>query len=274
MSFFKNFGGTIKAVTTGSTTIIETTEAHGLSVGDTINLTGVGGLAALFRAAGGVIKAVPSSVTIEVEIDSSSVTEPYVPYSFRLVRDEIYRSHNFAVDLVELHLGSGQNLYFCNGGIDLTVDTTTAPDAGSNIYEAQGDFIGFSPLDEDFDVRVGKFSIYLAGVGNNLVDYFIENNVVGKRVVIYKAFLELQTLAIVQSPVLMFDGQIHNVTIKETPSSCQINVDCASLFADFERTAGRKTNNWSNWFFQGAQIDTSMEKTGFVGQTEFKWGKV
>lgn len=274
MGFFNSLGGIIKAVTTGATTVIETSQAHNLSVGDTINLTGSGGLAALFRASGGVVKAVVNSTTVEVEINSSSITEPYVPYSFRLVRDEIYRSHNFAVDLVELHLGSGQNLYFCNGGIDLTVDTTTAPDSGSNVYEAQGDFIGFSPLDEDFDVRVGKFSIYLAGVGNNLVDYFIENNVVGKRVVIYKAFLDLQTLAIVQRPVLMFDGQIHNVTIKETPSSCQINVDCASLFADFERTAGRKTNNWSNWFFQGSQIDTSMEKTGFVGQTEFKWGRV
>ena len=272
MSFFSSFGGTIKAVTKGATTTIETSQAHGLAVDDVISMTGTGSIWS--RLKGVRVVSITNSTTFEVDVDTTTEIEDYVPYSFRLVRDEIYRSHNFAVDLVELHLGSGQNLYFCNGGIDLTVDTSTAPDAGNNTYEAQGNFVGFSPLDEDFDVRVGKFSIYLAGVGNNLVDYFVENNVVGKRVVIYKAFLELQTLAIVQSPVLMFDGQIHNVTIKETPASCQINIDCASLFADFERTAGRKTNNWSNWFFQGNQLDTSMEKSGFVGQTEFKWGRI
>lgn len=274
MAFFSggNLFGVIKAVTKGATTTIETSEAHGLSVGDTITVTGVGGLKNILTNV--KLVSVTNSTTFVVNADTSAVAETYIPYSFRLVRDEIYRSHNFAVDLVELHLGTGENLYFCNGGINLTVDTPTAPDAGTNVYSAQGDFMGFSPLDEDFDVRVGKFSVFLAGVGNNLVDYFIDNNVIGKRVVIYKAFLDLQTLAIVQSPILMFDGQIHNVTVKESPNTCQINVDCSSLFADFERTAGRKTNNWSNWLFQGSQVDTAMEKTGFVGQTEFKWGRL
>jgi hypothetical protein len=72
----------------------------------------------------------------------------------------------------------------------------------------------------------------------------------------------------------MFDGIIYNIAVNESSKSCQLNLECSSLFADFERTAGRKTNNWSNWFYQGAQVDTTMEKTGFVGQTEFKWGRL
>jgi hypothetical protein len=78
----------------------------------------------------------------------------------------------------------------------------------------------------------------------------------------------------VNAPVLLFDGNIYNVAITESANSCQINVDCSSLFADFERTAGRKTNNWSNWLYQGIQYDTSMEKSGYVGNSEFKWGKL
>lgn len=190
------------------------------------------------------------------------------------IRDEFYRDHNFAVDLVELHLGGGNNLYLTNGGVDITFDSDTAPDAGDNTYTAQGQFLGFSNITEDFDVKVGKFSVYLSGVANTFVDDFIGNNVEGKRVVLYKAFLATQTLEIVQTPIMMFDGTIYNVAVNETPKSCQLNIDCSSLFADFERKAGRKTNNWSNWHLQGFNTDTSMEKTGYVGNTEFKWGKV
>jgi hypothetical protein len=72
----------------------------------------------------------------------------------------------------------------------------------------------------------------------------------------------------------MFDGLIYNFAISEGAKSCQINVDCSSLFADFERSAGRKTNNWSNWLYQGSDYDNSMVKSGWVGQTEFKWGRI
>jgi hypothetical protein len=45
------------------------------------------------------------------------------------------------------------------------------------------------------------------------------------------------------------------------------------LFADFERSNGRKTNNWSNWLFQGVQYDKAFVKSGWVGETEIKWGR-
>jgi hypothetical protein len=190
------------------------------------------------------------------------------------VRDEFYRDHNFCVDLVEIHLGGANDLYLATGGANISYDSATAPDAGTNVYTAQGDFMGFSGISEDFDVKVGKFTIYLSAIGNNFINKFIGQSTEGKRVVVYKAFLNAQTLAIVQTPILMFDGIIYNIAVNESSKSCQLNLECSSLFADFERTAGRKTNNWSNWFYQGAQVDTTMEKTGFVGQTEFKWGKL
>jgi hypothetical protein len=179
-------------------------------------------------------------------------------------RDEFYRDHCFAVDLVSIALPTG-TLYLNTGGVDIVYN--------SNTYTAQGDFLGFSKLSEDFDVKVGKFTIYLSGLGTNYISKFVSAGTEGSRVKIYKAFLNLSTLAIIDNPVLLFDGSIYNIAITETAKSCQINIDCSSLFADFERTNGRKSNNWSNWLFQGSNSDDCFEKSGWVGTTEFKWGR-
>lgn len=200
------------------------------------------------------------------------------------IKDEYYRDHNFAVDLIEIHLKDSNDnddpLYLCSGGIDVDWDSSTAPDSGTNTYSAQGEFMGHSPINEDFDVRVGRFSVTLSGLTSGYIDKFIGNEPEGKRVLVYKAFLDLNTLDIIGTdsagqtgPILMFDGEIFNVAIQESAETCTISVEVSSQFADFERTAGRKTNNWSNWLFQGEKYDTAFEKSGFVGNSEFDWGR-
>lgn len=196
------------------------------------------------------------------------------------VRNEYYRANFIAVDLIELQLSTP--LYLASGGINISYDSTTAPNAGTNTYQAQGDFLGFTGLTEDFDVRVGKFSISLSGVGNSYISKFIDTstsedtktNYEGSRVVVYKAFLSYVDLSIVGTPILLFDGQIFNVGIQETNGSCTISVECSSLFADFDRTTGRKSNNGSNWLYQGSTYDTSMEASGYVANSEYKWGRL
>jgi hypothetical protein len=187
-------------------------------------------------------------------------------------KDEFYRDKFIAVDLVELYLPTG-TLYLNSGGFEVTY--------GGNTYTAQGDFMGFSTVSEEFDVKVGKFSIYLSGVGTSAdaslnVRRFLDQDFEGRRVVIRKAFLDFDpmTLDIIDTPIIIFDGQIFNVSIVEGRNSASITVDCSTLFADFERTAGRKTNSGSNWLFQGNTSDTAFEKAGFVGQTEFLWGRL
>jgi len=193
------------------------------------------------------------------------------------LRDEFYRDHTFAVDLIEIQIqdGSGSDdcLYLASGGIDIAFDSTTAPDAGTNTYSAQGEFISYTAIDETFDVVVGKFQITLSGLPSGYIDKFIGKNVEGQRIVVYKAFMDLNDFSIIQTPILMYDGTIYNVAIQENQNTCTIGLDITSQFADFERTAGRKTNNWSNWYFQDAKYDTAMEKTGYVGNTEFLWGR-
>ena len=204
-------------------------------------------------------------------------------FSVTANRDEYYRDHTISVDCVELHLrnaaGAADTLYLCSGGFDVTFDSPTAPNTGNNTYTAQGDFIGFSGMSEDFEVKVGKFSISLSALGNNYIQKFINYEVEGKRVVIYKAFLGFgpngtDPLSLVATPIMMYDGSIYNFSINETAKTCQVSVDCSSLFADFDRSKGRKSNNWSNWLLQGVQYDRCFDKAGWVGQTEFKWGRL
>lgn len=190
-----------------------------------------------------------------------------------LLRDQFYNDAVFAVDLIEIHLDTP--LYFCSGGYDIAADTPTAPGAGLNTYLAQGDFISFSSIPEEMDVKVGKITVSLSGVGT-LAQTFINPNVSGRRVVIYKCYLDLTTGQIVNvanNPLLTFDGQIQNVSIVEGQKTATLNIDVASIFADFERAAGRKTNNESNWYFQGQKYDTSFEKAGMLKTIEIKWGR-
>lgn len=195
------------------------------------------------------------------------------------LRDEYYRDHCFAVDLIEIHLDTP--LYLASGAIDIPFDSDTAPDAGTNTYSAQGEFMGHSPINEDFDVRVGKFTVNLSGLPSGYIGKFVGQDPEGKRVCVYKAFLDIQTGDIVGTdsaggfgPILMFDGEIYNVSIQETEATCTISVEVSSIFADFERTAGRRTNNWSNWLFQDSTYDKCFDKAGLVGNQEFKWGRL
>jgi hypothetical protein len=188
-----------------------------------------------------------------------------------VIRDEFERKKFIAVDLVDLYLfnagGLPRFLHLTTGGIDIV--------HGGVTYTAQGDFIGFSSVSEDFDVKVGKFTIYLSALGTNMVRRFIDQDIEGRRVRIRKAFLDFDpmTLDVIDEPILVFDGQIMNVQVVESANSATINVDCVTLFADFERTAGRRTNNGSNHLFQGSKFDTAFEKSGFVGNSEFLWGR-
>ena len=187
------------------------------------------------------------------------------------LRDEIYRSNVFSVDLLELHFSTPR--YLSTGPYDISVDTPTAPNAGVNIYLAQGDFLNFSGVSEDFEVKVGKLSVNLSGLNGSLLGDATSMASIGKRVVLYRCFLNLTTGAVVGTPVCLFDGQVNNTSVVESARSCSITIDVASLFADFDRVNGRKTNNDSNWAFQGFNFDTSFEKSGILKNTDVLWGR-
>lgn len=271
-------------ISTGSATI-NFTSNHSFVTGDTVSGQLDFGAGNLFVIGSETItKLTNTSVSLPLNLGLLSGTQTPSNRSY-ITKDEFYRDNYIAVDLVELHLknsaGVSDPLYLCGGGFNIEYDSSTAPDAGTNVYVAQGNFIGIGSITEDFEIKVGKLSVTLSGVNNDYVNRFTAYSPEGQRVVILRAFLEftvsngIEQLTVVPDPMILFDGLIYNIGISETGSSCQINVDCASLFSDFDRISGRKTNNGSNWLFQdGNTHDTSMEQAGFVGQSNFLWGRL
>jgi hypothetical protein len=186
------------------------------------------------------------------------------------IRNEYSRDHNFAVDLISLAIkdssGNPDTIRLCSGMIDIEYQ--------SNTYTAQGEFLGYSAIKEDYDVKVGRVTVTLSGLDNNFISKFTTVDQVGAEVVVSKVFLDLNTLDVVSNyAIIMYKGEIVNTSIQESAETATINIESASVFADFERLAGRKTTDWSNWYFQSTQYDTAFEKAGFVGNTEFLWGR-
>ena len=279
--------GSITVINFETLVTVNTTSAHNFSVGDTVSGVLDAGSDGYYQVQGASVTQVISSTSFQLAVFLSSL--PVGTYTLNnnsyITRDEFYRDNYVAVDLLELHLknsaGTSDPLYLCGGGYNISFDSPTAPTAGTNVYEAQGDFIGVSSLSEDFEIKVGKFSINLSGVGNSYVNRFTAYSPEGQRVVIYRAFLEYKVvngidgLVIVPNPITLFDGLVYNVGISETGSTCQVTIECATLFSDFDRSNGRKTNNGSNWLFQDSiTYDKSMEQAGFVGQSNFLWGRL
>lgn len=191
------------------------------------------------------------------------------------IRNEYYRDAFVCLDLLELHLYDENNTalpyYFSNGGIN--IDATSSLTGQTVTYTAFGDFLGFSSMTETLDTNIGKFNVSLSGLDYSLFTDLITNATEGRKVVIKKVFLNPTTFQIVQQPITVYEGYIYNYALTESSKTATLTISCSSLFSDFERTNGRKTNNWSNWLFQGVKYDKCMDKAGFVGQTEFLWGR-
>lgn len=193
------------------------------------------------------------------------------------VRDSFYRENFIAVDAVFLGIPNAQGqvtqdsvLRLCSGGIDVKIADLNGT---LRTYTAQGDFLGFDSVTEEFDVKVGKFNIYLSGLGSGMVDRWLDKDFEGKQVQIVKCFLNYEDLSLLGAHIV-FDGIIYNVKIVESAVTCTISIECSTLWADFERNTGRMTNNNSNWLFQqGNTSDTCFAKTGTVGNVEFLWGR-
>jgi hypothetical protein len=194
------------------------------------------------------------------------------------LRDEFYRANFFSQELVYIGLrdGSGNQsitstaaLRLATGGINVPI---TEVDSVTRTYLAQGDFLGFSTVTEEFDVKLGKTSFTLSGANLTMVNNFLNKDFEGSPVQITRVFLNYDDLTPLGSMVV-FDGYIYNVSIAESQVTCQITVDCATLWADFDRRAGRMTDNNSNWRFLRDTSDRSFDKTAIIGNKEFLWGK-
>ena len=174
----------------------------------------------------------------------------------------------FVADLIELQLSTTQ--YLTTTNINIPYDSTTAPDAGTNTYLAQGQFLSYGNIVESADLRINSIQMQFTAVDTTTVDLLMNNDYIDKRVVIYRVVLGSDYSFTSDDIWLMFDGTVTGYSIKETENTATAKITIASQFADFQRTNGRRTNPASQniHFSSDRGMDFAPELI-----KDIKWGR-
>ena len=174
----------------------------------------------------------------------------------------------FVADLIELQLSTTQ--YLTTTNINISYDSATAPDAGTNTYLAQGQFLDYGNIVESADLRISSIDMTFTAVDTTTIALLMSNDYIDKRVVIYRAVLDEDYSFTSDDIWLMFDGTVTAYTIKETENTATVTITIASQFADFLRNNGRRTNPASqNIHFSS---DKGMDFSPQIVK-DIKWGK-
>ncbi len=136
-------------------------------------------------------------------------------------------------------------------------------------YESDGHLLGMSQVNETAEMRVGSFNLSLSGVEQSYVSILLSQNVINRQVLISRVVLNV-TGGIIGDPILLYDGRINSFSVKDQSDTSTINLAVTSHWSDFEKRAGRRTNDASQQsFFPG---DKFFE---FASQSvkNIKWGR-
>ena len=141
--------------------------------------------------------------------------------------------------------------YFTTAPFDITLDTDTAPDSGTNVYKAQGKFLALSNTRETATLQITSLKITLSALDSETVSTFATADIINKDVTVHRIFFNQTTNAVITDSagatetINMFKGKIGGYKITETASTATITLEIQSQLANFSRTNGRVTTNAS-----------------------------
>jgi len=181
--------------------------------------------------------------------------------------------------LVEIGLSSpylGLNaVYYTDAPFDIDYDSPTAPDSGTNTYEAQGNFLGISETQENTELRITSISISLSALESNNITLFAKSAQINQTVTIYRALWNQATEELIydsagDGPILIFKGKITGYTIADARDTAELAIQVDSQFSNFEKVNARRAN--TNNFQREHPTDYSME---YSHETinDIRWGK-
>jgi len=181
--------------------------------------------------------------------------------------------------LIKLTVNSTE-YYISNAYAPLTYD--------GDSYQALGHFLNFSDIQNDLRITNANLGISLSGIPkdageaglgsyNSFIQLILNENIKGSKVEIYRAFFDLNTLAIADVS-LRFKGYISNYSITDSRDentqveSYTVAVNCSSIHAVLEkRISGRRTNPTDQRSLYAN--DTGMDRVIQISNTSFDFGK-
>lgn len=162
------------------------------------------------------------------------------------------------------------DVWLDNGTVSMT-DAWVGISYDGRTYTANGHFLGFTGLSEHFDMTIPSVSLSISAVDQVWIARVLSQPYIDRRVTIFKAFLDYTSLALISSPVLIFDGRMDTMNIQDDPESgtCSVNGSASSQWSDFQRTPGRHTNDAEQQVFypgdRGFEFAAQLNK-------DIKWG--
>jgi hypothetical protein len=131
-------------------------------------------------------------------------------------------------------------------------------------------YLGVGSIAETSELLVNSVSVTLSGVDQAVVSALLQETYLNRKLKIRTVILN-GTYAIIADPVLIFDGRMNRPTISVDPDGGQVvcAVEGVSAWTDFERRAGRHTNDADQQrFFPG---DKGFANVASMPDTVF-WG--
>jgi hypothetical protein len=140
---------------------------------------------------------------------------------------------------------------------------------GGNTFNAVNGFLDLSEPSESEDLRINSLTVKMSGVEQSFISIFLSSTWLNRRALLQVAFLDVND-AVVGEPITLFDGLVSNFSINETSNTSSVDIVVASHWADFERKAGRLTNNHSQQYLFAGDL-----RMAFAASTvsDLRWGK-
>lgn len=143
----------------------------------------------------------------------------------------------------------------------------------SQTYLASPDLLSFGNVVESDRVELGSMFFTLSSVDLSVVAQALLEDFVDRPILLYRAFLDTSTFQLLVDPVLIYEGRITSFKLSEDPQSgtSTLTWQTASMWADFQRTAGRRTNNNDQQVYHPG--DLAFEFAHNI-TFDIRWGRV
>lgn len=151
---------------------------------------------------------------------------------------EVAKPNITGYELLEIELDTGTHR-FSNGAWNATYN--------GNTYQALGNFLGFSDIQENTQMQIAEVTVTLTGLRQADFGYFVGVNFIDRPIRIFRQVWNDQSGVV--GTFKIFEGRLKNAAVEDDGEQLTIGGTAANQFIDFERIAGRRTNDDEQQFF-------------------------